>query len=126
MKKEFLLRTCNKCGAMVEVLKDCTCDDSGIKCCGETMSVVKPNTVDASIEKHKPEYEVVGQYVVVTVNHEMTNEHFIEYIALDANNVNAKKYCKIGDEPKAVFPYIPGSTLYAYCNKHGVWSTEVK
>ena len=24
------------------------------------------------------------------------------------------------------FPYVPGSTLYAYCNKHGLWKAEVK
>ena len=125
MKNEWFLRKCNKCGAVVEVVKDCTCDNCGIKCCGETMQKVEPNTVDASIEKHMPEYEVVGQYVVVSVNHEMTDEHYIEYIALDAVNVNAKKYFKTGETAKAVFPYISGSTLYAYCNKHGLWSKNI-
>ena len=24
------------------------------------------------------------------------------------------------------FPYIKGSTLYAYCNKHGLWKTVVE
>ena len=28
---------CEKCGAMVKVLIDCTCQNCGIKCCGETM-----------------------------------------------------------------------------------------
>ena len=126
MKKEFVLRHCAKCGAMVEVIKDCECDDCGIKCCGEQMQVVKPNTVDASVEKHKPEVEVVGNYVVVTVNHVMEDEHYIEYIALDSDMINAKKYLTIGGVAKAIFPYVPGSTVYAYCNKHGMWSTEVK
>lgn len=126
MKKEFKLKRCNKCGATVEVLKDCTCNDCGIKCCGEEMVEIKPNTVDASVEKHKPEYEVVGQYVVVTVNHEMTDEHYIEYIALDGEKVNAKKFFKVGDTPKAVFPYIPNSRVYSSCNKHGIWSTDIK
>lgn len=126
MKKEFILRKCKKCGATVEVLKDCTCDNCGIMCCGETMSIVVPNTVDASVEKHKPEYEVVGNYIVVTVNHEMTDEHFIEYIALDGEKVNAKKHFNLGDSPKAVFPYIPGTKVYSSCNKHGIWSTDIK
>lgn len=126
MKKEFTLRRCAKCSATIEVIKDCTCENCGIKCCGEVMQEIKPNTVDASVEKHKPEYEVVGQYVIVTVNHEMTNEHYIEYVALDGAKVNAKKYFVPGDAPKAVFPYIPGSTVYASCNKHGIWSTEIR
>ena len=31
---------CEKCGAMVKVLIDCTCSNCGIKCCGETMKEI--------------------------------------------------------------------------------------
>ena len=40
--------------------------------------------------------------------------------------INAKKNLEIGSEAKVVFPYIKGSKLYAYCNKHGMWSTDVE
>ena len=120
------LRICNKCGALIEVLKDCTCENCGIKCCGEQTKVVVPNSVDASFEKHVPTYEVIGHYIVARVNHVMEEDHYIEYIALDSDKVNAKKYFKAGEVASAVFPYIPGSKLFAYCNKHGVWETEVK
>ena len=123
--RELVIKECAKCGARVEVLKDCTCDNCGIKCCGEEMKVVQPNTVDAAVEKHKPEVEVIGNYVVVTVNHVMEEEHFIEYVCLVGENINAKKYMTMGGAVKAVFPYIKGSTVYAYCNKHGMWSTEI-
>ena len=69
MKNEFKLKTCTKCGATVEIMKDCTCDNCGIKCCGQEMVEVKPNTVDASSDKHMPTYEVIGQYIVASVNH---------------------------------------------------------
>ena len=124
--RELVIKECAKCGARVEVLKDCTCDNCGIKCCGEEMKVIAPNTVDASVEKHKPEVEVIGNYVVVTVNHVMEEDHFIEYVCLVGENINAKKYMTMGAAAKAVFPYIKGSTVYAYCNKHGMWSTEIK
>ena len=126
MKKQFKLKKCAKCGATVEVLQDCTCDNCGIKCCGQEMVELVPNTVDASFEKHVPVYEIVGNYVVATVNHVMEDDHYIEYIALDSDTINAKKYFKPGEVAKAVFPYVKGSVLYAYCNKHGVWSAEVK
>ena len=42
---------CSKCGAMVKILEDCICDDCGIKCCGEEMKVLVPNSVDATAEK---------------------------------------------------------------------------
>ena len=31
---------CENCGAMVEVLIDCQCNDCGIKCCNETMKEI--------------------------------------------------------------------------------------
>ena len=111
---------------MVEVLEDCTCDNCGIKCCGEQMQKVVANTVDASIEKHKPTIQVIDSYIVVTVDHVMEDEHYIDWISLDSNTINAKKYLNKDTGAKAVFPYIPGSTVYAYCNKHGLWSTIVE
>lgn len=29
--------------------------------------------------------------------------------------------CPICGNNETRFPYIPGSVLYAYCNKHGLW-----
>lgn len=124
--KELILKQCTKCGATIEVLEDCKCEKCGIKCCGEEMKKVLPNTVDASVEKHKPQVEVVGAYIVVSVPHVMEEEHYIEWLMLKSDKVSAKKYQDLGKEVKAVFPYIKGSTVYAYCNKHGLWSTEVE
>jgi len=124
--KELIIKKCIKCGATVQVLEDCKCDNCGIKCCGEEMQTVSANTVDASIEKHKPRIEVVGTYIVAQVDHVMEEGHFIEWIMLNGEKVSARKYFKVGEVAKAVFPYIKGSTVYAYCNKHGLWSTIVE
>ena len=121
-----MLKKCLKCGAIVEVLKDCTCENCGIKCCGEPMKEVKANSVDASFEKHIPTYEVVGEYVVVCVNHVMEQEHYIEYISLESDKINAKNFFMAGETAKAIFPYVKGSKLSSFCNKHGLWQIEVK
>lgn len=126
MKKEFILKQCKKCGATVEIIQDCTCENCGIVCCGEQMQTVVPNSVDASVEKHLPVYEVVGNYVVVTVPHVMEDEHYIEYVAIDSEKLNAKKYFNPGEKAIAVFPYVKGSEIYSYCNKHGIWKTIVE
>ena len=122
----LIIKRCLKCGATVEVLHDCTCDNCGIKCCGEEMKVELPNTVDAAVEKHVPVVEVLENYIVVTVPHVMEEDHYIEWIALASEKVIGKKFYKAGESPKAIFPYRKGSTVYAYCNKHGLWSAEVK
>ena len=124
--KEVIFKKCYKCGAMVQVEQDCNCPGCGIQCCGEEMHKLTPNSTDAAIEKHVPEYEVVGDKIKVHVNHVMDDDH---YIASNMH-VTQKKQCKVmletGKEAVAEFPYIPGSTVYEYCNKHGLWKAEVK
>lgn len=126
MKNELIIKKCKSCGAVVKVIDNCNCPNCGIVCCGETMDTLIPNTVDAAAEKHIPTYERVEDEIFVKVNHVMEKEHFIEWIALVADN---KEYSvKLFPEQNAEcrFPYIPNSTIYAYCNKHALWKMEVE
>ena len=125
MARELILKKCKSCGAMVKVLKDCNCDECGIICCGEQMSKVVPNSVDAAIEKHIPEYTVEGEKILVKVNHVMEEEHYITWIAIESDNQIIKTNLKPHEEPKAVFPYKKDAKIYAYCNNHGLWMTKV-
>lgn len=122
---DLILKRCNKCGATVEVLEDCNCNDCGIKCCCENMEIVKENSVDCSVEKHLPIVEVCENYIVVSVPHVMEEEHFIKWLALVTDKTIGKKFLKPGENAKAIFPYVKGSKVYAYCNKHGLWSKVV-
>ena len=122
----MIIKKCMKCGAMVEVLKDCTCDDCGIKCCGEQMRTFVPNTEEASFEKHMPVVEVVGDEIIVTVPHVMEEEHYIEWIAIEDEMNSQKHKLVIGKDAIARFPYKKGSKVYSYCNKHGLWSVDVQ
>lgn len=122
----LVIKKCLKCGALVEVINDCTCDNCGIKCCGEEMRVLVPNSVDAAVEKHVPEYEVKGDEIVARVNHVMEEDHYIEWIGIEYDNRIGKVFFKPGETPEAVFKYVKGATLYAYCNKHALWSKTVE
>ncbi len=124
--KELIIKKCMKCGALVQVIEDCHCDNCGIQCCGEQMKRIEPNSVDAAIEKHVPVYEIVENSIVVTVNHVMEEEHYIEWIAMVSDDKIGKKFLKPGDKPVVTFPYIPGSKVYAYCNKHLLWKADVQ
>jgi len=119
-----LLR-CNSCKAIVIVEKDCNCP-CGFECCDEKMEEIVPNSVDAAVEKHVPNYEINDNKISEVVNHVMEDEHYIEWIALETDNMFIKKEFKPGEEAKAVFDYVPGSTLYAYCNKHSLWKKDVE
>lgn len=126
MSKEFIIKKCLKCGAMVKVLEDCTCENCGIKCCGEQMQALVPNSVDAAIEKHVPTYEVRDDKILVKVNHVMEEDHFIEWVSIVYSNKEQTTYFNPGEEAEVEYAYVPGATLYAYCNKHGLWKAEVK
>ena len=126
MKNELIIKKCKSCGATVRVIEDCNCDNCGILCCGEAMEVLVPNSVDAAVEKHVPTFEKVEDEIFVKVNHVMEKEHFIEWISLVADN--KEYFVKLYPEQNAEcrFPYITGSVLYAYCNKHGLWKKDVE
>lgn len=126
MKKELVIKKCLKCGALIEIINDCNCEECGIMCCGEKMIEIKPNTIDASFEKHVPTYEKVEDEILVKVNHVMEKEHYIEWIAMVTDtSVYKVKLCP-EQNAECRFKYIPNSKLYAYCNKHRLWSNDVK
>ncbi len=125
MKKGIILKRCENCGAVVQVEKDCKCKGCGISCCGKPMKEVKANSVECAVEKHKPCYEIVGNEIVVSVNHVMEEEHYIEYVGLISKSKEIKVCFCPNETAKVVFPYIKGSKVYAYCNKHGLWETDV-
>ena len=126
MKKEWIVRKCKKCGAIVRVIQDCECENGGMVCCDEPMEVLVPNSVDAAIEKHVPTYEKMDDGIFVTVNHVMEKAHFIEWLAVVSENKEYFVKLYPEQEAKVHMPYIPGSKLYAYCNQHGLWQTDVK
>ena len=123
------LFVCKHCGNMAELLHN-----SGVPmvCCGDDMTEIVPNTVEASTEKHLPEVKVSGGNVNVQVGsvpHPMEAGHYIGFIYLETQNGGQRKSLKAGDEPKAEFALTAGDkpvTVYAYCNLHGLWKTEVK
>lgn len=125
MNNELVIKRCLKCGAIVRVIEDCSCDDCGLVCCGEKMKIVKANSVDAAIEKHVPTYEIEEDMLKVFVNHVMEEDHFIEWICFKSLEREEYVYLAPGEDASAVFKKAQSGTLYAYCNKHGLWSVEI-
>ena len=120
---EYIVKKCLKCGKVIRVLKN---TNTTTLCCNEEMKVLKPNTEDASYEKHIPCFEIKDNKIIITVNHVMDNDHYIEWISVITNNQEIIKYFKPGDEPILEVDYIKGMTIYSYCNKHNLWMTEVE
>jgi len=119
---------CSHCGNIVEMVKDI-----GVKpfCCGEKMKELVPNTVEASGEKHIPEVSVNGSRVIVnvgSVDHPMVDEHFIEWVYVKTDKGSHRKALVPGGAPRVEFELYDEKPLavYAYCNLHGLWMSEIK
>ena len=124
--KELVIKKCLKCGAIVKVINDCKCPDCGIRCCDEPMKEMKVNSTDGAVEKHKPTYTIENDKLIVTVNHVMDEDHYIEWICILTDNIEKYYYFKPGEELKATFDNITNGKIYSYCNKHGLWVTDIK
>lgn len=121
---ELKFYVCKHCGNIIAFAKN-----SGVPvvCCGEKMQQLLPNTTDAAQEKHVPVVTIAGDKVVVNVGsvaHPMTEEHHIEWIALQTKSGNQRKTLKPGEAPEACFKICDSDAVeavFAYCNLHGLW-----
>lgn len=118
---------CERCGNIVEKIKD-----SGVTphCCGQKMTELIAGTVEASREKHIPVVNVsegTVEVLVGSVLHPMAEEHNISWIYLETDKGGQRRDLKPSEEPRAVFALNGEKPLavYAYCNLHGLWKTEI-
>lgn len=115
---------CPVCGKIVEVL-----EESGVPvmCCGKPMEEMNANTSDGAVEKHVP--VVTNNNGVVNVNagsvdHPMTEEHYIAWISVVTNKKELHFRLKPMDKPSVNFTLEETEEIkevYAYCNLHGLW-----
>ena len=101
-----------------------------IECCGLGMEELIPNTVDSSGEKHIPVVEVKDGIVKVrvgSIDHPMVEEHWIEWIYLETDQGSQVKYLKANEAPEVEFVLGKEKPLvvYAYCNLHVLWKTDI-
>ena len=114
---------CKKCGQTVAVIRGSACSPF---CCGQEMTELIPGTTDAAVEKHVPVFKVndgVVEVCVGSVEHPMTEEHLIEWIAIETTAGFQLKKLSAGVEPKTCFALCSEElvAVYAYCNLHGLW-----
>ena len=125
MEENVRFYRCPICGNVIGLING---DMQHITCCGKPMELMKANSTDAATEKHVPTYEKFENEIIVKVGevvHPMDEDHFIVWIAQVADHRTTRIRFTPGQVPQAIFPYIPGSTIYAYCNKHGLWKKDV-
>jgi superoxide reductase len=121
---------CRGCGNLVA-----TINYSGIRllCCAGPLDEVVPNSVDASREKHLPVLNIKDGEVRVTVGpadnqHPMQSDHAVAWVCLVTDRGSQRKILSPNGKAEAVFRICEGERVlkvFAYCNIHGLWVTEL-
>lgn len=109
---------CPVCGNVIQ-----TTGEAVISCCGITLPPLEAERPD---ENHKLKIERVEDEYFVTMNHPMTKEHYISFIAaVSDQGVQLVKLYPEGNA-QARFKINRVRKLYAYCNRHGLFEVDRK
>ena len=108
---------CPLCGNIIR-----TTGDTLISCCGITLPALEAEAVD---DDHRITIEQVEDEYFVTVDHEMTKQHFISFIAFVTSD--RVRFVKLYPEGNAEtrLSFRGGGYLYIYCNKHGLMRKKI-
>jgi superoxide reductase len=125
MTKKLEIYKCEVCGNIVEMVHASVGE---LVCCGQPMTLMKENSVDAAKEKHVPVIEKVNGGFKVKVGsmaHPMEEKHYIEWIELIADGRAYRQFLNPGDTPEATFLVDAKEvTAREFCNIHLLWKGE--
>ena len=118
---------CEHCGNIVGMIHNA---GVSMMCCGQKMTKLEAGVVEASHEKHIPVVTVEGNTVRVnvgSVTHPMSEEHHIAWVYLQTNRGGQRKCLDVTGAPEVTFALADETpvAVYAYCNLHGLWKTEI-
>ena len=104
---------CPVCGNVIR-----STGEAVISCCGVTLVPEESEEVD---DAHYIRKEIAEDEYYVTVDHPMTKEHYISFLAaVSDSGVQIVKLYPEGNA-EARFKINRVKTLYAYCNRHGLF-----
>ena len=116
-----LLRTkfyvCPICGNVIHATGDAL-----VSCCGVTLPALEAEETD---EQHRIQIQNVEDEHFLTVDHDMTKEHYISFIAyVTADRLQLVKLYPEGNAETRLNLRGRG-ILYLYCNRHGLMKQKV-
>lgn len=114
--KRVKFYVCPDCGNIIT-----STGQAEISCCGRKLNAAVPQQAD---ESHKLDVEVIEDDYYVTFSHEMSKEHFINFVAYVSWDrlILVRLYPEQGAEVR--LPRIVGGKFYFGCSKHGVWEQK--
>lgn len=115
--KKVQFYVCPVCGNVIQAI-----GQGSYNCCGVMLPVAE---IEEEDEKHKIQAEVIDNEYYVHMNHVMTKEHYISFIAYVTSNHSeiAKMYPEQNVECR--FAKRGHGFFYGFCNKHGLFKCNI-
>ena len=108
---------CPVCGNVIHAT-----GESVVSCCGITLPPLEP---EASEGEHTITVETVEDEYYVTVDHEMTKDHYISFLAaVSDQGIQIVKLYPEGNCETRFRKYCIRK-MYAYCNRHGLFMLKI-
>ena len=115
MRSKFYV--CPICGNIIH-----STGDTVVSCCGVTLPALEAEDVD---EDHPVTIENVEDEQFITVQHPMTKEHFISFLAyVTSDRIQMVKLYPEGNA-ETRFQLRGMGYLYHYCNRHGLFRQRI-
>ena len=116
--KKVLFYTCPVCGNVIQ-----TTGQAVISCCGITLP---PLEAEENDDEHAFTIQTVEDEYFVSLDHPMTKDHYISFIAAVYNN--GVEFIKLYPESaaQARFKISRAKFFVAYCNHHGLFKVDTK
>ena len=109
---------CPLCGNIIQAV-----GSGSYSCCGILLPELE---VEEEDEMHEPGIEIVDQEYFVSLDHEMSKEHYISFFAyVSADSVQLIKLYP-EQSAQARFTRRGHGCFYAYCNRHGLYQVKIK
>lgn len=110
---------CPECGNIIS-----STSSSSIFCCGRKLKEAERKTVD---ECHDAKTEIIGDEIIVSLDHEMTKSHHINFAALISDDTILLKHLYAESDAIVRLPVISRrATLLLHCSEDGLFEKKIR
>ena len=96
--------------------------NGNLSCCGNLLEAENAKEVD---DEHRIEIESIEEDYYIRIDHQMTKNHYIEFVSYVAYNKMEMILLYPEQEPAVRIPKMYGGKFYFYCTKDGLFEFKI-